>query len=147
MCSPAASFVSGMTASSPTGTKHGRCAAVGNAWASPPIPPHATHHVWCSGCKRSQVSTLHSVRTVVQSHSCGSRCPALLYPLPIEALLWRCPSATRHDPSGFSKAAVVETLTGASAPEGGPACLWGDKGPDRWGTWPASLGLGAHRGP
>src|SRR5713101_5308845 len=71
----------------------------------------------------------------------------LFDPLPIEALLWRCPSTTRHDPAGFSKAAAVETLTGASAPEGGPACLWGDKGPERWGTWPASLGLGAHRGP
>jgi len=53
------------------------------------------------------------------SPSYGSRCPALFDPLPIAALLWRCPSTTRHEPAGFSQAAAGETTTGVSAPAGG----------------------------
>jgi hypothetical protein len=116
MCYPAASCASGIMASSRTGTRRAPCAAVGNCWASPPIPPHAAHKVWCSGCKRSQVSTSHNVRTVAPGHSCGSRCPTSLYPLPAEELLWRCRSTTRHEPAGASQAAAADTITGSSAP-------------------------------
>ena len=38
-CYPAAACVSGIKASSPTGTKPVPCAAVGHCWASPPSPP------------------------------------------------------------------------------------------------------------
>src|SRR5712691_5193350 len=99
MGSPAALCVSGMTASSPTGTKLGRCAAVGSCLASPPSHPHAVQSVWDSGGKRARVSTSRHVPTGALAHSYGSLCLPCLHPLPAEERLWRCRSTTRHEPA------------------------------------------------
>src|SRR5262245_20176971 len=118
MCYPAALCVFGIMASSPTGTKRVPCAAVGNSWASPPSHPHAVPRVWSSGCTRSRGSTSRNVRTVALAHSYGSLWPPWLYLGSAEALLWRCPSITRHEPAGLPKAAVADTITGSSEPPG-----------------------------
>src|SRR5215510_14244824 len=118
MSYPAASYVFGMTASWPTGTKRVPCAAVGNSWASPPSPSHAVPRVWSSGCTRSRGSTSRNVRTAALAHSYGAHWPPWRHLGPAEAFLWRCPSMTRHEPAGLPKAAVAETITGSSEPPG-----------------------------
>jgi hypothetical protein len=146
MYDPAASCVSGITASSPTGTKHIPCAAVGNCWASPLSHPHAVQRVWASGCKRSRGSTSRNVRTVAPSHLYGSLCPLYLHALPAEGLLGRCRSTTRHEPSVASQFAAVDTITAPPEPSGGRACLRGAEAPNMWGICSTATCRGAHRG-
>src|SRR5262245_21160093 len=118
MCYPTAACVSGIMASSPTGTRRVPCAVVGNCWASPPSHPHAAQRVWSSGCQRSQGLTSRNVRTVAQGHSYGSLCPLCLHALPAEGLLGRCRSMTRPEPSGASQVAAVDTITAPPEPLG-----------------------------
>ena len=118
MCYPAASCVSGMMASSLSGTKLVLCAAVGHCWASPPSHLHAAPRVWSSGCKRSRGSTSRNVRTGAPGHSYGSLCPLCLHALPAEGLLGRCRSTTRHEPSVASQVAAVDSITAPPEPSG-----------------------------
>src|SRR6516162_277432 len=74
---------------------------------------------------RHHQSTSRNVRTVAPGPLYGSLCPLCRCPLQAEGLLWRCPSATRHEPSGLATAASVETATGPPRPSGGCVCPQG----------------------
>ena len=145
MCCPAASCVSAMTASAPTGTKRRPCAAVGNCEGSLPSDPHAVHSVWSSGGQRSRGATSRHVRTGARAHSYGSRCLPWPPPRPAAGRLGRCRSTTRHEPSGASQIATTATVTAPSRALGGRACLRGGR-PLTWGTRvplrPVSVHLG-----
>ena len=133
-------------ACAPTGTRRAPCAAVGNCGASPPSHPHAAHTVWCRGGKRSRASTAPTVRTVAPGHAYGSHCLRCLRPLQAEGRLWRCQSATRHEPSGCAKAAAAETATGPPGALWGTCVSAGSEAPDVRSNGPAYPSLGAHRG-